>query len=89
MREKIRLKDISEGYNTEEFIDDNFEFEQETQVSFDIEKGCIEHEVVFRRISDGTYFKYVFTDRGREYNTMIEQIATQVTRKEKTVYYFE
>jgi len=42
-----------------------------------------------KRRSDGKFFKFIYTDYGKGDSNIKEQIAYEVERKEKTVYYYE
>ena len=90
MKETIRLCDISPGDNPEEFLDrKQHRWEYQKQIAVDGEKCYCDYEVVFKRLSDNTYFTYTYTDFGRGETDILDQTAHQVTKKQKLVDYYE
>ena len=86
-KETVRLSDICQG----DYFDDLIGFisVEQKQIKFDGEKGFVDYECVMKRRSDGKFFKFIYTDYGKGDSNIKEQIAYEVERKEKTVYYYE
>lgn len=89
MKEKIKLSDISEGYNHEEYIDKLYSWVADKQINFDAEKGYIDYEVIIQRNSDDKFFKYTYTQFGYNGDDILDQVATEVQEKQRIEYYYE
>ena len=90
-RETIRVSNyLNEDFpNVDEWEDKLFSLVQREQVGYDSEKGYVEYECIIRRVSDDTYFKLTYTQFGHHGNDLLEQVATEVTPKTKTITYYE
>ena len=62
---------------------------QEVKKDYDSEKGFINYEVVIQRLSDGRFFKFIYTQFGHNGNNILEQIAYEVFPKTKTVTHYK
>lgn len=94
-KETIKLKDIAtnakypEDKNLHPDDWDTVRVIQETKKSFDGEKGFIDIELVFKRLSDGKLFKFEYTNFGQGQNDILDQTATEVEEKSKILKYYE
>ncbi len=61
----------------------------ERELNFDAEKGFVDIEIIFRRKSDGLYFKTTYTQFGHNGNNLLEQKAIRVYPKEVTTTIYE
>jgi hypothetical protein len=72
-REKLtldqkRLADISNSSFRMKSKDSGFSLHENVITSSDTEDGGADHDVVFKRESDGKYFKFSYTDWDMDYN---------------------
>ena len=95
MKETIKVADLATNakypHIKDLYIDDwdTCKCVQQTQISFDAEKGFVDYDVVIQRLSDGKFFKFNYTQFGHNGNNMLEQTASEVQEKTKTVKYYE
>lgn len=85
-KETIRISD----YETEEYYTDwkQLVYIDETTTCIDLDRGYTDTEVVVQRITDRKFF--MFNTRTYENsNDALEQVATEVERKERLTYYYE
>ena len=85
-KETIRIND----YETEEYYTDwkQLVYIDETTTYIDLDRGCTDTEVVVQRITDRKFFMFE-TRTYENSNDALEQIATEVERKERLTYYYE
>lgn len=80
-RETIEISDLAneeeEDLNHLEDTD-GIEIIEDIESGFDAEKGFINHEVVFKRLTDGKFFKVEYTEFGYNGTDLIEQTAIEV-----------
>lgn len=86
MKETINLSYFNEVHY-EDF--EGFVCVYDEQTGFDGEKGFCDNEVVIMRKSDEKYFKFEYTDYGKGEDDISEQVAVEVEKKSKTVFYYE
>jgi hypothetical protein len=88
-KEKIYLKNIIDPRYPNIYDIDGFKGIEMKQSGYDVEKGFCDWDCVIQRISDGKYFKFTFTEFGHNGNSMAEEIAVEVNKKTKTIYFYE
>lgn len=86
-KEKIELADVHKYNYPDDW--DGYVTIEETQDSFDGEKGFVDMIVIFQRLSDSKYFRVNYCNYGRGESDFLEQTAVEVTKKQKTIDYFE
>lgn len=59
------------------------------QIRYDSEKGSIDIECVVKRLSDGKFFKFKYTQFGYSGDDSRDQIAYEVFPKQMTITYYE
>ena len=88
-REIVALRDIAHSDSHAEDSIDGFQVVEEEQVYYDGEKGYIELNCVIQRESDGKYFKFSYTRWPQGNGDLKRQVAHEVKRKERMVYYYD
>jgi len=86
-REIIKISDITDDDYPYDI--DGFNVVKDETSYFDSEKGFVDNICVLQREKDGKFFKVEYTDFGMGDSNFLEQIAVEVKRKVKKVYYYE
>lgn len=55
-----------------------FEYVESQEQDFDSEKGFIDSVFILKRVSDGKFFRVIYTDYGHGNNNLLEQEAEEV-----------
>ena len=88
-REKIVLKPFINKYGiiTEDWGEGDYPFEyiEEKTISYDSEKKYTENELIFKRVKDGKFFKFIYSNWGQGNYDMNEQVATEVFPYTETI----
>ena len=89
-KEKIHLCDITDG-DSHMDIDDTkgWSCVQAEQVGYDAEKNMIDWECIIKRLSDGKFFKFEYTQYNYNGSDLQNEIATECIAKTKTITYYE
>ena len=86
-REKIRIRDVHDVDYPDDW--DGFALVETKEKDYDSEKGFVDYECVVKRLSDGKFFKFSYTQYGHNGSSLLEETMVEAFPREKVITVYD